>query len=84
MQNVNFETIIKDGYIKIPKEYSRLDNQKVLVEIHKPDNKQKTNRAERIEKFIRKYRGMLKHKNIPRNIKMKDIRAMRLNDKYDI
>jgi len=84
MQNVNFETTIKDGYIKIPKKYSRFNNQKVIVEIHRPEIERETNKAERIEKFLNKYRGMLKHKNISPDIKVKDIRAMRLNEEYGI
>lgn len=81
MQNVNFETTIKDGYIKIPKKYAGFNNQKVIVEIHKPAIDQETNRADRVEKFIRRYRGMLKHENISHDIKAKDIRAMRLDEK---
>jgi len=38
MQHQSFETVIKNGYIKVPEQYSEFYNKKVVVEILKKVN----------------------------------------------
>lgn len=84
MRTIHFETTVKDGYIKIPDEYSRLNNKKVLVEILNREAKIKHPPKNRAEEFIRRYTGMLADKQIPADIDIKTITAMRVADKYDL
>ncbi len=89
MQTVNFEATIKDGIIKIPKRYSRLNNVKVIVKIptqssKEPQTKEMQQRTEKIIEFIDKYKGILKSAGLPDGINTKDIRMMRLKEQYDI
>lgn len=84
MQHVNFETIIKNGNIKIPEKFRGLDNKKVLVEIYNKDTKKTTGKGEKMEKFLKKYKGMLKQAKFPKDLDIRDIREDRLKNKYDL
>ncbi len=84
MQQISFETTVKDGYIKVPEKYSDLNNENVVVEITSNSIKEKPDREKIIEEFLRKYTGMLKNTNIPPDITIKKIREMRLKEKYGI
>lgn len=84
MQQISFETIVKDGYIKVPEKYSDLNNENVVVEITSNSIKEKPDREKIVEEFLRKYTGMLKDTKIPPDITLKEIREMRLKEKYGI
>lgn len=84
MQHVNFETIIKNGNIKIPEKFRGLDNKKVLVEIFDKDTQKTTGKADKMEKFVKKFKGMLKHAMFPEDLDIRDIREDRLKNKYDL
>jgi hypothetical protein len=86
MQQISFQTVVKDGYIKLPKKYSRLNDQKVVVEILNKYTKEKpkTDRKEKLGKFLDKYTGMLKNTGISSDIDIKKIKEMRLKEKYGI
>jgi len=84
--HIHFEATVKDGYIKIPEGYPGLNNQRVVVEILNEDipfEKMKA-RGKKIEEYLRKYSGILKDTNIPADITTKEIRKMRLSEKYDL
>lgn len=86
MQRIRFEATIKNGNIKIPEKYSNLDNKKVVVDILDEEitDEEKEDRVKNTEEFIRKCTGILKNTNIPPDITMKEIREMRLKEKYGI
>lgn len=86
MQHVNFEATIKNGYIKIPERYSNLNDKKVVVDILDKDitAEEKEDRIKNAKEFIRKCSGILKNTNIPPDITIKEIREMRLKEKYGI
>jgi predicted Zn-dependent protease with MMP-like domain len=84
MQHVNFETVVKEGYIKIPEQYNGLNNKKVLVEIYDKEPEDTPKRLERIEKFLEKYKGMLKQAKFSNDLDIKSIRKSRLEEKYDL
>jgi hypothetical protein len=86
MQQISFKATVKDGHIKIPEGYSDLNNKEVLVEILDRDitAEEKEDRVKNAEEFIRKCTGILKNTNIPSDITMKEIREMRLKEKYGI
>jgi hypothetical protein len=86
MQHVNFEATIKNGYIKIPERYSNLNDKKVVVDILEKDitAEEKEDRIKNAMEFIRKCSGILKNTNIPPDITSKEIREMRLKEKYGI
>ena len=86
MQEIHFETTVKDGYIKIPARYTRLNNRKVVVDISSKDipDEEKQARVRKAKEFLRKCSGILKHTQIPSDITIKEIREMRLNEKYGL
>jgi aspartate carbamoyltransferase regulatory subunit len=84
MHHVSFKTVVKDGYIKLPERYSQLNNENVVVEITGNSSKKKSDKVKLVEEFLRKYTGMLKNSNIPPDITIKEIREMRLKEKYGI
>ncbi len=86
MQQVSFQTVVKDGYIKLPKRYAKLNDKKVVVEILNKDakEKQKFGRKEKLENFLARYTGMLKNAGISSDIDIKGIREMRLKGKYGL
>lgn len=86
MQEIHFETIVKDGYIKIPEKYFRLNNKKVVVDIFNKDIaiEEKEDRVKRVKGFLQKCSGILKNTQIPSDITVKEIREMRLSEKYGL
>ncbi len=89
MQEIHFETTIKNGYIKIPEIYSRLNDKKVVVDIFNKDiageeKENRENRMKNVNEFLRKCSGILKNTRIPSDISIKKSRAMRLNEKYGL
>lgn len=86
MQQISFKATVKDGHIKIPEEYPGLNNKEVLVEILDKNisNEEKENRVKNAKEFIRKCSGILKNTKIPPDITIKEIREMRLKEKYGI
>jgi hypothetical protein len=84
MQEIQFEVKVKNGYIKVPERYSRLNNKEVVVEIIDKDIslEKKEDRVKKAKEYLRKYSGILAHTQIPPGISMKDIKDMRLNEKY--
>jgi hypothetical protein len=86
MQHINFEATIKNGYIKIPEKYSNLNDKKVVVDILDKDitAEEKEDRVKHAKEFIRKCSGILKNTNIPPDITIKQIREMRLKEKYGV
>lgn len=88
MQHVNFEAVVKDGYIKIPERYSSLNNKKVMVDISNKDirneEEEKKDRVKKVKEFLRKCTGILKHTQISPDITIKEIKEMRLKEKYGL
>ena len=86
MQQISFKATVKDGHIKIPEGYSDLNNKEVLVEILDRDitAEEKEDRVKKVKEYLRKYTGILENTNIPPDITMKEIREMRLKEKYDL
>lgn len=90
MQEIQFETTVKDGYIKIPEKYSTLNNKKVVVDIlnkeigNEEEGKEKEDRVKNMKEFLRECTGILEHTQIPSDITMEEIRDMRLKEKYGI
>ncbi|NIM12945.1 MAG: hypothetical protein GTO45_12570 [Candidatus Aminicenantes bacterium] len=88
MQSIHFETIVKNGFIKIPGEYASLNDKKVSVEIMERKAMKNQNVGEtreiKIKDFISKYKGLLLNTNIPRDIDAKKIRNLRINNKYGL
>ena len=86
MQDIHFETTVKNGYIKIPERFSGLNNKKVVVDISNKDTgfEEKEERVKKVKEFFRKCSGILKHPRIPSDITIKDIKDMRLKEKYGI
>ncbi len=84
MQSINFEAVIESGHIKIPDKYSILENKKVIVEIFNNNFIEKLNKKDEIVKFIHKYKALLKSTKLNKNISIKDIKTLRLKDKYDL
>jgi hypothetical protein len=84
MQHVNFETIVKNGNIKIPEKFRGLDDKRVLVEIYDKEIKNPPGKVEKVERFLKKYKGMLKHAKFPGDLDIRDIREDRLKEKYDL
>lgn len=85
MQEIQFEATVRNGHIKIPARFSRLNNRKVMVEI--VDEKKLENKEERVKKakeYLRKYSGILEHTGISPDISMKEIKDMRLKEKYGL
>jgi hypothetical protein len=83
MENISFDATIKGGYIKIPKKYSSLNNRRVSVEISS-SIKEEPDKEKIVEEFLRKYTGMLKNTGLPPDITTKQIREMRLKEKYGV
>ena len=86
MQQIHFETTVKNGYIKIPEKYSRLNNKKVVVDVFNKDIalEEKENRVRNVKEFLRKCSGILENTQIQSDITIKEIRGMRLNEKYGL
>ena len=86
MQEIHFETTVKNGYIKIPEKYSRLNNKKVVVDVFNKDIalEEKENRVRNVKEFLRKCSGILENTQIQSDITIKEIRGMRLNEKYGL
>ena len=86
MQEIHFETTVKNGYIKIPEKYSRLNNKKVVVDVFNKDIalEEKDKRVRNVKEFLRKCSGILENTQIPSDITIKEIRGMRLNEKYGL
>ena len=84
MQSINFEAVIESGHIKIPDKYSILENKKVIVEIFNNNFIETINKKDEIVKFIHKYKSLLKSTKLNKNISIKDIKTLRLKDKYDL
>jgi len=86
MQHISFEATIRNGYIQIPERYSNLENKKVVVDIldEEISDEEKKERVKNAEEFIKKCTGILKNTNIPPDITIKEIREMRLKEKYGI
>ena len=86
MQHPSFETVIKNGYIKVPQQYSEFYNKKVVVEILKKVNptQKKTERVKNVKEFLLECSGILKNSPIPPDITMKQIKEMRLKEKYGL
>jgi hypothetical protein len=86
MRQISFKTTVKNGHIKIPEGYAGLDNKEVLVEILDEDitDEEKEDRVKNAKEFIRKCSGILKNTKIPPDITIKEIREMRLKEKYGI
>ncbi|MCK4764654.1 MAG: hypothetical protein KAW12_20820 [Candidatus Aminicenantes bacterium] len=86
MQEAHFETIVKDGYIKVPEQYAERYNKKVVVDIVNKDIAagKKYKRGKKTEEFLRKCSGILDNSPISADITKKEIREMRLNEKYGI
>lgn len=86
MQEIHFETTVKNGYIKIPEKYSRLNDKKVVVDIFNKDIalEEKENRVRNVKEFLRKCSGILENTQIPSDVTIKEIRGMRLNEKYGL
>lgn len=84
MQEIHFETTVKDGYIKIPDRYSRLNNKTVIVDIFSKETviDEKKDRVKRVKEFLQQCSGILENTQIPPGITTKEIREMRLNEKY--
>jgi hypothetical protein len=83
MQEIHFEATVKDGYIKIPEGYSRLNNKKVVVDIFSKDisNEEREARVKKVKEFLQKCTGILKHTQIPSEITIKE---KRLGEKYGL
>ncbi len=86
MQHPSFETVIKNGYIRVPEQYAEFYNKRVVVEILKKVNpiQKKTERAKNVKEFLLECSGILKNSPIPPDITMKQIKAMRLMEKYGL
>ena len=87
MQEIHFEATVKDGIIKIPQRYSTLNNRKVVVDILDKeivDEEEKMDRVKKMKEFLRKCTGILEHTQIPTDITIKEIREMRLSEKYGL
>ena len=86
MQHPSFETVIKNGYIKVPEKYSDLYNKKVVVEILKKVNptQKKSERVKNVKKFLMECSGILKNSPIPNDINIKQVKEMRLKEKYGL
>jgi hypothetical protein len=88
MQQMNFESVIEDGYIKVPERYSGLSNKKVMVEILNGDidhlEVAGNEREKNVKEFIRSCSGILTHTQIPSDITIKEIRKLRLDEKYGL
>ena len=83
MKSISFDTTIKGGYIRIPKKYSNLNNKRVSVEISS-SIKEESDKEKIVIEFLRKYTGMLKNTGLPPDITTKQIREMRLKEKYGL
>ena len=86
MQEIHFEVTVKDGYIKIPERYSRLNDKRVVVDIFNKNNtiKEKKGRVKNVKEFLRKCSGILENTRIPSDLTVKEIREMRVNEKYGL
>ncbi len=86
MQHPSFETVIKNGYIKVPEKYSDFYNKKVVVKILKKVNptQKKAERVKNVKEFLLECSGILKNSSIPPDITMKQIKEMRLKEKYGL
>lgn len=86
MQVIHFETTVKDGYIKLPGRYARLNNKKVIVGIANKQaaSEEKAARVKNVKKFLRTCSGILKDAGLPPDLTIKDIREMRLNEEYGL
>lgn len=86
MQAIHFETTVKNGYIKIPKKFSRLNNKKVIVGVFNKDIsiEEKETRVRNVKEFLRKCSGILDNTQIPADVTIKQIREMRLNERHDL
>ena len=86
MQQISFKAMVKDGHIKIPEGYSGLNNKEVLVEILDKEitDEEKEDRVKKAKEYLRKCTGILKNTNIPPDITIKEIREMRLKEKYGL
>jgi hypothetical protein len=81
MQHPFFETVIKNGYIKVPEKYSDFYDKKVVVEILEKVNhsQKKAERIKNIKEFLLECSGILKNSQISPDISMKQVKEMRLN-----
>ena len=86
MQEIHFEAKVEDGYIKIPEKYADLNNKTVKVGIigTDPESKAVEERIQNMKNFLEACSGMLKETGVPSDISSKDIKDMRLKDKYGI
>jgi len=86
MQEIHFEVTVKNGIIKIPERYSRLNNKRVVVDIFNKDItiEEKRNRVKNVKEFLRKCSGILENTRISSDISVKEIREMRLNERYGL
>ncbi len=86
MQEIHFEATVKNGYIKIPEVYSRLNDKRVVVDIFNKDItvEEKEDRVKNVNEFLWKCSGVLKNTRIPSDITIEEIRAMRLSEKYGL
>ena len=83
MKSISFDATIKGGYIKIPHKYFNLNNKRVSVEIS-GSIEEETGKEKIVEEFLRKYTGMLKNTGLPPDITAKQVREMRLKEKYGV
>ncbi len=83
MNNISFDATIKSGYIKIPKKYFNLNNKRVSVVISS-STKEEPDKEKIVEEFLRKYTGIISNAGLPPDITAKQVREMRLKDKYGL
>ncbi len=86
MQIIHFETTVKNGHIKLPERYERFNNKRVMVDIINKEtpSEEKKERVKNMENFLQNCSGILKDLGIPTDLTTKDIREMRLNEKYGL
>ncbi len=86
MQEIHFEATVKNGHIKIPERYSRLNNKKVIVDVFNKDtaSEDKEDRVKHVKNFLLNCSGILETSPFPTDVTAKKIREMRLNDKYGL